>query len=71
MLKESKKKILHTLLRVTQYNAQCTTARNLRNIAIQVNKWPISDLRPCDTEKIPYFPPSEDDIWRIEELRKA
>ena len=71
MLKESKKKILRTLIRVTEYNAQCTTGKNLRNIAILVNKWPLSDLRPCDAERIPYFPPTEDDIWRIDALQES
>ena len=70
-IRESNKVILRTLLKVTEQNAQSTTGRNLRNIALQLNKWPISDLRPYDAVNIPYFPPGEDDIWMLDALRES
>ena len=37
-MKESKKIILHTLVRMTENNAQSTTGRNLRYISLTINK---------------------------------
>ena len=70
-MKESKKIILRTLVRVTENNAQSTTGSNLRNIAKSLKKWPVSDLRPSDAIELPYFPPSKDDIWLLDALKES
>ena len=70
-MKESNKIVLNTLLRVSMSNAQSTTGKNLRNIALLTGKWPVSVLCPSDAALIDYFPPHKDDLWRVEILMET
>ena len=70
MMRSSKKTILETLLRVTLNNAQSTTGSNLRSIAMELNKWPVNNIVPCDTKNLEYFPIKDDDQWVLEALEQ-
>ena len=67
-MKSSDKKVLNTLLKKTTFDARSLTGENLRNIAKEVNIWPISNLSPHDADMLEYFPPKAEDRWVLEAL---